>query len=55
MGKAKLVVGLILLFVGVGIIPTGIILDNKINEGLDAAIPAALLEIRDGFLPVAAD
>lgn len=55
MGKTKLFVGLILLIVGAGLIPTGIVLDNKINEGLDAAIPGTLLEIRDGFLPVAAD
>ena len=55
MGKTKLFVGLILLIVGAGIIPTGIVLDDKINEELDAAIPGVLLEIRDGFLPAAAD
>lgn len=55
MGKTKLFVGLILLIVGAGLIPTGIILDDKINEGLDAAIPGALLQIRDEFLPAAAD
>jgi hypothetical protein len=55
MGKTKLFVGLILLIVGAGLIPTGIVLDNKLNEGLDAAIPGALLEIRDGFLPAATE
>ncbi len=55
MGKTKLFVGLILLIVGAGLIPTGIVLDNKINEGLDAAVPGALLEIRDGFLPAASE
>lgn len=51
MGKTKLFVGLVLLIVGAGLIPTGIILDNRINDDLDAAIPGALLQIRDGFLP----
>ena len=55
MGKTKLFVGLILLIVGAGLVPTGIVLDNRINEQLDAAIPGTLLEIRDGFLPAAAD
>ncbi|MHA1112582.1 MAG: hypothetical protein ACTSRE_15925, partial [Promethearchaeota archaeon] len=55
MGKTKLFVGLILLIVGAGLIPTGIVLDNKLNEELDAAIPGTLLQIRDGFLPAAAD
>jgi hypothetical protein len=51
MGKTKLVAGIILLLIGLGLIPTGIVIDRRINTNLDAAIPAYLLAIQEDMLP----
>jgi len=49
----KLVVGVILLIIGVGMIPTGYVINNSANNRIDQSIPAVLLEIRAQFLPEA--
>jgi len=51
MGKTKLVVGVILLIIGLGMIPTGYVINNSVNNRLDRSVPDVLLEIRAQFLP----
>ena len=55
MGKTKLVAGIILLIIGLGVLPAGLIIDRRINSELDAAIPSTLIGIRDGFIPTATE
>lgn len=55
MGKAKLALGIILFVIGAGILPTGYVLHNSIENQLDAAIPQTLFSIRDQFLPEAGE
>jgi hypothetical protein len=55
MGKAKLVLGILLLVVGAGVLPTGYVLHGNIESRLDEAIPETLLTIRDEFLPEVAE
>ncbi|MBN2156571.1 MAG: hypothetical protein JW776_11055 [Candidatus Lokiarchaeota archaeon] len=51
MGKVKLVLGIVLLLIGVGVLPTGYVLHNRIEEDLDLALPGVLLSIRDQVMP----
>ena len=53
MGKGKLVAGIILIVIGVGMIPASIGLDNLIEQRMDESISLSFLRIRQAYLPSA--
>jgi len=45
--KSKLIIGIVLLAVGGGLIPTGILTNNYLHDAVYDGVPDALLQIKD--------
>ncbi|MFX0175348.1 MAG: hypothetical protein ACFE85_03850, partial [Candidatus Hodarchaeota archaeon] len=51
MSKSKLIIGIILLAVGIGLVPTGYTLNQIIVNQVAEGVPDALLGIQDEAVP----